>query len=409
MLVDVPATIWSYCLLFRNMLTAPQLAHFARCLTQRLIYTPRHHTLSTLQKIFSNLPVLSNISRFFSTESLDRKAIRECRLEMVAKKFHSRQGTLIVDDVTCEKTGTQFEDLGIHWSGMAKEKVPGHNFVTTLLKTAKGCVPYDWREYFQESVAKVGNFKTKLTLATEMIDHALKQGLIRRVLADSWYGVRPFLKDLQRRGLQFICDHRIDRTIVKIDDCKTSIKAYVDSLTDADFLIRRRRRGKGTDKIRYHCTFVHYYGVGKLKMIVSQFWDRKTKTWKKPRVILCNVLYWSALKILAEYAQRWGIEVFHREAKQSFGLGDYQVQTTMARHTHVELVFVASVFRQLQRFRLFGKSKAAGSTDHGSDAPLQRQGFEETLWQVLAAQKKGTLREFLEVNKIKVERFKPFL
>lgn len=404
-----PRVILSFCLLFRNCLTAPQFSHFVRCLTQRIIYTPRHVSHSFLHQIFTRVPALSNIGRFFSSEFTNWIQFHSVRLNLIAKHYRSRQGSLLLDDVTCRKHGKKFEDLGMHWSGADKKVVPGHNFVTSVLKNSKGWIAYDWREYFQKKVVSNDPFKTKLTLALEMVDDALKRKLINRVPGDSWYGVKTFLKALNKRSLQFVFDHRIDKTLIKIEDVKQSIKGFVDALSDHQYVNRRLKKGKRTQKIRYCSTIAYYYGVGKVKLVVCQYWNSRKKKWKNERVLITNVLYWSALKVIREYAQRWSIEVFHREAKQSYGLSDYQVLKRRARHTHVGLAFVASVYRTLTSFRLVGKSKAVTSAESGADAPLKRIAPEDTIWQVLAAKNKGTLRELLEVNNMDIQHFKAFL
>ena len=49
--------------------------------------------------------------------------------------------------------------------------------------------------------------KTKYTLAIEMLDWALQIGFPKcTVLADSWFGIGPFIKELSRLGLSYVVE-----------------------------------------------------------------------------------------------------------------------------------------------------------------------------------------------------------
>jgi hypothetical protein len=52
-------------------------------------------------------------------------------------------------------------------------------------------------------------------------------------------------------------------------------------------------------------------------------------------------------RILQTYMLRWSIEGFHRDAKQSLGLDDYQVRKINGVKRHISMVFLADTIMQL--------------------------------------------------------------
>ncbi len=67
----------------------------------------------------------------------------------------------------------------------------------------------------------------------------------------------------------------------------------------------------------------------------------------EPHFYISNVRIWEANKILQTYAFRWSIEGFHRDVKQSLGLGDCQLRKIEGVKRHISMVFFAYIILQL--------------------------------------------------------------
>ena len=59
-----------------------------------------------------------------------------------------------------------------------------------------------------------------------------------------------------------------------------------------------------------------------------------------------NMRFWKSKKVLQTQAMRWPIEGFHRDAKQSLGLEDYQVRNIRGVKRHIATVFFAYILLQ---------------------------------------------------------------
>lgn len=79
-----------------------------------------------------------------------------------------------------------------------------------------------------------------------------------------------------------------------------------------------------------------------------------------PSFYVTNMKNWESKKVLQTLAMRWPIECFHRDAKQSLGLEDYQVRKTRGIKRHITMVFFAYVLLQLGSGfeRIMGNIKA---------------------------------------------------
>ncbi len=173
--------------------------------------------------------------------------------------------------------------------------------------------------------------KTKYELAIELIEEALKQGFPKStVLADSWFGINPFIKELKRLKLSFVVEIK-SNYMVKVS-CQTPrrtptgrvAKHQFDLITLGIFfksLSNNTYVGFAYDpetekqsKVLYKCkvatiTLNAFFG----KHRVVQSYDPTKKTIK---YLLTNELHWEIKRIIFAYSCRWVIEEFFRNAKQ---------------------------------------------------------------------------------------------
>lgn len=202
--------------------------------------------------------------------------------------------------------------------------------------------PVGFRIYYQEQGSRLPwqrhthfEYKKKYLLAIEIIEWALDLGFPRcMVLADSWYGISPFVKELTRLKLGYVLEistkNRIRTTGARprlTPTGKLAKKQYtltpfgeffttISTVSACGFA-----RDLETDrpaKVLYHAKVatvrVNAFS-GKQRLVESV--DPASQTTK---YFLTNQLHWDAIKILTVYSYRWVIEEFFRNAKQLTGM-----------------------------------------------------------------------------------------
>ena len=172
---------------------------------------------------------------------------------------------------------------------------------------------------------------SKYDLAVEMLEWALTHGFPHCiVLADSWFGIGPFIKELKRLKLSYVVEIK-DTYTVRIP-CKTPKRTPKGKLAKNQYdlislphifkniltytkcgFIANQKEGK-EEKVMYHTKII----TGRLNSIagkhrIVQSIDPTKHTTK---YFLTDQLTWEATKIISVYSHRWVIEEFFRNAKQ---------------------------------------------------------------------------------------------
>ena len=198
--------------------------------------------------------------------------------------------------------------------------------------------PIGFRIFHKESGKKMPwqrfdtiEYKTKYLLAIELIEEALKLGFPKStVLADAWFGIDPFVKELKRLELSFVLEIKSNYKVKT--PCKTpkltpkgklaknqfdliSLESFFNScsLTSKVGFAYDMETGKKS-KVLYHlkvATITLNAFSGKYRLVKS--FDPTKGTIK---YLLSNELNWEAKKIISAYSCRWVIEEFFRNAKQ---------------------------------------------------------------------------------------------
>lgn len=173
--------------------------------------------------------------------------------------------------------------------------------------------------------------KTKYELAIEMLEWAVQIGFPKAiVLADSWYGIEPFIRELKRIHLGYVIEIKSSLKIRtqslepkltptgKLAKCQfilMEMSAFFKSITRFTKcgLPRDLETGKEA-KVLYHlkvATVQLNAFPGKHRIIESV--DPINQTTK---YLVTDQLNWDSIKIVFAYSQRWVIEEFFRNAKQ---------------------------------------------------------------------------------------------
>jgi len=197
--------------------------------------------------------------------------------------------------------------------------------------------PITFRIYYQDSNkmpwlrGKKFVCKKKYELAVEMLEWAMERGFPKGiVLADSWFAVGPFIKELKRLKLGYVLETRDNYNVrtpckqPKLTPKGRLAKNQYDltklpeffksilSITKCGFA-RDIETGKEA-KVLYHVKIatVRLNSIPGKHRVIESF-DPTNQTTK---YLLTDQLTWEATKIISVYIYRWVIEEFFRNAKQ---------------------------------------------------------------------------------------------
>ncbi len=165
-------------------------------------------------------------------------------------------------------------------------------------------------------------FKTKYELAVEMLEWAIEKGFPKcTVLADSWFGIGPFVKELRRLELSYVVEIKNSYSIrtpcksPKLTKTGRAAKRQYDLTNIAEFFTHilsvvrcgfapDRETGK-KEKILYQVriTTARLNSIpGKHRIIQSYDPARETV-----KYLITNELTWEPTRILSVYGCRWSL------------------------------------------------------------------------------------------------------
>ena len=371
-----------------------------------MVGSPKHQTISKLKKLFLKAPSTNASDNFLNSPTRVWPKIKERRKEIIVSKFSSKKGALIIDDTLCYKAGRKMQDIFENFCHLLGRNVLSHVVVTSVYKTPKVSIGYDFKVYVPKEIAD--KFKSKYDLALEIIKDAFRRHLIKRVYMDSWYCQPELLRKLKPMCLEFFGMFRIGKLKVKSHGERKILSKFVDEIIKKNSFNYRTLKGrKKTYKIRFYREIVLVKHLGKINLVISQKYDQKKKIFNEPRVYVTNVLSLNALEVIRTYLNRWDIEVFHKSIKQSYGFEDYQVIHAQARDAYFELAFLSDMLLHLKQL---GKLVSQGASAYVlRNVPTEKVGSEDLVLSALAAQKKGTLKEFTQMCGFNEKRFEYFV
>ncbi len=229
--------------------------------------------------------------------------------------------------------------------------------------------PLTFRLYYQESSKmpwvrkKKFIHKTKNALAIEMLEWALAKGYPScTVLADSWFGVEPFVKGLKRLKLSYVIEIKSSLKIkaacseprLTPTGRRAKNQYHLKSLSDFfNQVTEIRTVGFAADeklgreaKVLYHTKVsnVRLNAIPGKHRIVKSI-DPSKNTIK---YLLTNELTWESSKIISVYSYRWVIEEFFRNAKQLLDMEGATVRSEQGITTALCLVFYIDFLLHLE-------------------------------------------------------------
>ncbi len=283
---------------------------------------------------------VSTLSHFLSDAKFSTDEMQHLYALRVLHRYKIRNGYFIIDDTMMHHSNFCKWIHGVFILFDHALKTNLRAVCVAVLYYSDGSrakCPLTFRIYCQESSKmpwtrkKKFVCKTKYDLAVEMLERALEKGFPRCiVLADSWFGVGPFIKRLRYLRLSYVIEikHNLSlrvpcaepkltptgRLAEKQYDLKSLTEFFksVSTFTPCGFAADNKQ-GKPA-KIVYHARIINgrlNAVAGKHRIVESS--DPSVKT---VRYLLTDQLTWEAVKIITVYSYRWVTEEFFRNARQ---------------------------------------------------------------------------------------------
>ncbi len=297
--------------------------------------------LSAISRLWLKAKCVSTLSYFFSDAKIFPEELQTRYAKHALKVYNVVCGYFIVDDTLNHHTRLC---KWIHGVCVLFDHVLNTNLKAVcivVLYYSDGVLikfPICFRIYYKEGGkrmpwqrGKQREYKKKYLLAAEMLEWALELGFPGcLVLADSWYGIGPFVKELKRLKLSYVLEIRASYTVntpcttPKLTPTGRLAKHQVDEINLSTFFTRIStvtRCGFNRDLETGKAAYVLYHlkiATVRLKSISGKhrLVESVDPTTQSTKYLLTNELTWEATKIVSAYSCRWVIEEFFRNAKQ---------------------------------------------------------------------------------------------
>lgn len=339
----------------------------------------------------------TNISRFMNNELWSGEELNDERVKLIyqrTKQYDGKKpGYLIFDDTLDEHVGTMFEHIARHYDHsdgsykLAQNPVTSHyvrgaiSFPVTFRTYRNYDKVTDWEEHFRknfpeikipsqskernklkkkyetqllskdkEFAAKHVTFKTKITLACELVEDAIRRDLaFSVVLFDAWYLAPELIEVIEKHQKAWISilkpNRKLQANSLKIRDAAGNKTVFEAGEIKVEDLINK------IPKSAYQAVAVNeettYWAfsftaqiaaLGKVRLVIS-FDDKKCEG--NYVILVTRQMHWDAKRIILAYCCRFQIEVFYKDAKQQLGFSDYQCRKQPAIEKHWFMVFCA--------------------------------------------------------------------
>ena len=313
-------------------------------------------SLTEISRMWLLEKCVSTLSYFMSDAKFCTRQMQHLYMLRLLNLYKVKGGYFIIDDTMKHHTNfcKWIHGVCVLFDHALKANLKA--VCVTVLYYSDGCLikfPIDFRIYYQEKSEKRKLMpwqsreefvcKKKYELAIEMLEQVIEKGFPKcTVLADSWFGIGPFVKELRRLKLNYVLEVKNSYNVRTPCSCPrltpsgkpaknqydlTRIVEYFKGILSVSKCGFAPDKEKGkSQKVLYHVKTitVHLNSIpGKHRIIEST--DPAKETVK---YLLTNELTWESSKVLTVYGHRWVIEEFFRNAKQ---LSDMEGATVRSR------------------------------------------------------------------------------
>ena len=242
------------------------------------------------------------LHHFLHDSPWEEQDLERAQQELIVQRVR-RQGDparLILDDTPVERQGPHIEGLGVHHSG--KGLVKGLCAVTAVVRVAGRAWSWAIRGYRPKRSCPAGAFRSKVDLAMEVLETAGVLGPNVIVLMDTWYACKRILNRITAQGWRYVAAIRVNRR-VRLSGRMTTVRHLAKGPRAYRTVRLSRRR-----KVRVARREADLPGVGRVAIFI-------TKTSGAVKFLISNDLALSPEEAVRLYAERFRIEIFHRDVK----------------------------------------------------------------------------------------------
>jgi len=285
---------------------------------------------------------------FFSDSNWDVNTLNDVRLNILQNQSTTRatpNGIFAIDDTGCPKPyaknteGAQYQ----HCGSLGREEICNVAVASCFVSNSKH-FPVNFKSYIPEDQCKPNQFKSKLDLAKDLIDHALDKNIpFKYVAFDSWYSSSDLIEFIHSKGLCVVADVKLNRSILWTDPVtKQRIYKRVDEIAPLimkHFVHRLKHvevpQKNGTIKHPLTFTFQSKLKDCSVPLQIFFIFDKWSDSDDKDmHVLVTNDLTIPVQSAIFTYLMRWGIEESFHELKDNFCFDQYQVrdQEQIQRH-----------------------------------------------------------------------------
>lgn len=333
----VPACCRSFFKPVEGFFSARQWPYFQGIILAMGIAFGRRNILN-LKRYLPGGPHRTNYNRFLIGWKWNPRDVLQKLALWRVRKMELRKGEtiyVVIDDTKRRKRGKRMAAVGKLKDPVTGAYIHGHNYVALLLVARGQMIPFGIELYakkeFCESQPEL-EFLTQLQLAQRMMDRLPEfKGQEVCVLLDGFYASKWLLAAILVKGFQFVTTLPRSRNIY-VGGEKRKAGRYARNVNHRD--------GKtvhvGGKTYRVGSRIIGLPGVGEVRLIASRFRNEK-----KVAAVIASNLKWTPKRILQAHRMRWSIELFFKETKQLFGLGDYQNLSYEGAVRHLHLMCIA--------------------------------------------------------------------
>jgi hypothetical protein len=350
---------------------------YRRYLEGLLLPTERNKTLTGLANTEPSVGAqdrqAQSLQWFLSESDWDERKIQAQRLRMLLEDpltAPSRRGVLVIDEHGDRKAGDQTAHVGRQYLGNLGKIDNGVVSVTSLWADEGVYYPLDFEPYTQAHHFEKGErdpaFRTKLKIALELVDRAVKLGLpFEAVVADNFYGedltFRQGLRDLRLGyALALKPSHSWWHHIGTPGSLQEVARdAGWKSATQAGQWVKVERTFRDASKQTWWALEVQVgpYGPEKSERVIIATTDPEKLPDNSTWYLVTNLPAPGSVKaeqndltpaslteVLRLYGLRMWVEQSYKQVKHALGWSDYQVRSDLAIRRHWQLVCCAFSF-----------------------------------------------------------------